>query len=220
MPVASSRSNCGSAVSKRKSVAIATICGSSGCSAALAFVAAKYLDLRDGLPLEAFHQQQVARRDAIDQLLQRLLRLTSQLVHVRPAHAGRQQHLPTSRTPVAVGVLAWHVDVEVVMRPLDQRHFEAASGQQRNDAFDQHGLTAARPAGESKDFHVGSWPPAAARPRSELRSNSDFSNARRASPRLNPHGRVPSARCRRMSGTEPGSRAGPGSPLLASRLGC
>lgn len=135
-----------------------------GIKGLLAVCLAEYLHLGYGFPLESFHQYEIARRDAVDQLLQGLLLLPAQFVNVSPTLTGRNQHLATPCAAVTVGVLARHVNVKFVMGMLDQRHVQAARGQQWNNAFDQNRLAAAGPAGETKDFHGRSAAEAARRP--------------------------------------------------------
>jgi hypothetical protein len=54
---------------------------------------------------------------------------------------------------VAVGILAGMVDVEGVVRVLDQRHAQPMAHEARDQLLDQRGLAAAGPAGKTEGFH-------------------------------------------------------------------
>src|SRR5260221_11507191 len=56
--------------------------------------------------------------------------------------------------PVAVGILARLVDVEGVMRMLDEGNAQPARGEARDELLDERGLAAARPASEAEDLHT------------------------------------------------------------------
>src|SRR5690606_29833238 len=114
----------------------------------LARFLAPHLELRDGRELEALDEQEVARRDAADLLFERRLLGASQLVHEHPAPRGGDEDFGGARLAVPVRVLARNVDVEVVVRVLDQRDAEAAPDEARDQLLDQRGLAASRPACE------------------------------------------------------------------------
>ncbi len=119
----------------------------------LAVGRAKDLDLGNRLALEALHDQKIAGRHARDEFVQRQFGRAPQFVHQGPPNARRQHHFAAACVPVAIGVLAGLVDIELVVRALDQGHREAARRQERHHAFDQRGLAAAGPAGESEYLH-------------------------------------------------------------------
>src|SRR6185436_10596021 len=54
---------------------------------------------------------------------------------------------------VPVGVLARRVDVEAVVRVLDQGDLEAARGEARDELLDERRLAAAGPAGKTEGLH-------------------------------------------------------------------
>src|SRR6476646_3190606 len=55
---------------------------------------------------------------------------------------------------VAVGILARHVDVEGMVRVLDQRNAQAALDEQWDQLFDERGLAAAGPARKTESSHA------------------------------------------------------------------
>ena len=126
MPASSFRSSSGSFVSTLASLATATMCGSFGCSSAFAGRGAPDLELRDRRELEALDDQQVARREALHLLVERRLVRAAQLVHQHPAPRRGHQDLGGAGVAVAIGILARLVDVEGVVRVLDERHAQPA----------------------------------------------------------------------------------------------
>src|SRR5712672_2174140 len=120
----------------------------------LAVFAAPDLELRQGMMLVSFNEQQIAGRNAPDLVFQRRLRLAAELVHDDPAPVGHDHDLAAARLAVAIGILARLIDVEAVMRVLDHRHLQAALDEARNELLDQGGLAAPRPSREAEDLHA------------------------------------------------------------------
>src|SRR5712672_23453 len=104
--------------------------------------------------LLALDEQQVARRNAVNLVLQRRLRLTAELVDDDPAPVGQDHDLAAAGLAVAVRILARLVDIEAVMRVLDHRYPETALDEARNELLDQGGLAAPRPSGEAENLHA------------------------------------------------------------------
>src|ERR1051326_848288 len=100
-----------------------------------------------------------------DLLVERRLVRAAQLVHQHPAARRGDEDLGRAGLPVAVGVLAGLVDVEGVVRVLDERDAQAPLHEARDETLDERGLAAARPAGEAEDFHVRESTPAPSSPR-------------------------------------------------------
>src|SRR5205814_4771912 len=61
-----------------------------------------------------------------------------------------------ARVAVAIGILAGLVDVERMVRVLDERDTQSRAGEARDQFLDERCLAAARPAGEAEDFHTKS----------------------------------------------------------------
>ena len=120
----------------------------------LAGLGAPHLELGDRRELEALDQQQVAGRDALHLLLERRLVRAAQLVHQHPAPRRGHQDLRRAGMAVAVGILARVVDVEGVVRVLDQRHAQPVLHEARDELLDERGLAAAGPAGEAEGLHL------------------------------------------------------------------
>ena len=114
-------------------------------------------ELGDGGELEALHQQQVAGRKALELLLERRLVRAAQLVHQHPAPRRGDEDFGRAGVAVAPRVLARLVDVERVVRVLDQRHAQPALHEARDQLLDEGGLAAARPAGKTEDLHGGGF---------------------------------------------------------------
>src|SRR3954468_117208 len=113
------------------------------------------LELQDRPVLEALDDQQGARREVLHLLVERRLLRAAQLVHEHPAPRRGDQYLARAGVPVAVGVLAGLVDVEAVVRVLDERNLDPMLREARDQLLDQRGFAAARPAGEAEGFHAG-----------------------------------------------------------------
>src|SRR6185369_9699022 len=75
---------------------------------------------------------------------------TAQLVHEYPATRGGNQDLGRASLAVAVGVLAFLVHVECMVRVLDQRDLDPLFQEARNELLDERGLAASRPACKSE----------------------------------------------------------------------
>src|SRR2546421_11079068 len=75
-----------------------------------------------------------------------------------PAHGRGDQHLSAAGLPMPPRVLARLVDIEAVMRMLDERNGQAARREPRHQPFDERRLAAAGPAGESEEAHVSEEP--------------------------------------------------------------
>ena len=88
----------------------------------------------------------------------RWLGLPAQLVHKRPAERRCNQHFGAARLSMPPRILAGLVDIEVVMRVLDERNAHAASGELGDEPLDQRRLAAPRPAGEAEQTHLRTGP--------------------------------------------------------------
>src|SRR6266513_555549 len=104
--------------------------------------------------LVAFDEEQIAGRNPLDLIFQRGLRLAAQLVHDDPAYVGHDHDLARARPAVAIRVLTGLIDVEVVVRVLDERHLQASLHEARDEQLDQGGLAASRPSRESEYLHA------------------------------------------------------------------
>src|SRR5438094_776206 len=84
-----------------------------------------------------------------------------------PADGRGHQHLSAAGLPMPPRVLARLVDIEAVMRMLDERNGQAARREARHQPFNERRLAAAGPAGESEEAHVSEepWPDPNARSR-------------------------------------------------------
>ena len=109
----------------------------------LAGHAAPDLELRDRRVLEALDDHEVARREAGELRVERGLGGAAKLVHQHPAARGRDEHLRGAGVAVAIGVLARLVDVERMVRVLDERHAQPGAGEARDELLDERGLAAA-----------------------------------------------------------------------------
>ena len=76
-----------------------------------------------------------------------------QFVHESPAAARRYEHFGATRVPVPVRILARLVDVERVMRVLQQRDRQSLRGEKRNQLLDQRCFAGAGVARKAEDFH-------------------------------------------------------------------
>jgi hypothetical protein len=86
--------------------------------------------------------------------IERRLSRAAQLVHQHPAARGGDQHFRGAGVAVAIGVLARLVDIERMVRVLDERDAQPGAGEARDELLDERGLAAARPAGEAEHFHA------------------------------------------------------------------
>src|SRR5438477_541350 len=127
------------------------------------------LDLRNRLGLVALDEHEVAGREPLQLVLQRRLRGTTQLVHERPALRGAHEHFGAARMAMAIRVLAGLVDVELVMRVLDERHAKPFANRQRDDLLDERGLPAAAVSRDPDDLHAPDFRMFGCRPRSANR---------------------------------------------------
>jgi hypothetical protein len=114
---------------------------------------AVHLDPRDGVELPAFHEDQVAGPQAPQLLLERGLGRAAKLVHERPALRGAHQDLRAAGLPVAPRILARGIDLERVVRVLDERHAQPSPHEERHELLDEGGLAAAAVAGDAEDLH-------------------------------------------------------------------
>src|SRR5438105_2989617 len=145
----------------------------------LAGDAAPHLELGNGRMLEAFHDHQVAGRQAFELFLEWWLGCAAQLVHQHPAARRGDEHLGGAGVAVAVGILAGLVDIEGMVRVLDERDPQPGAGEARDQLLDERGLAAARPAGEAEDFHAKTiFAPASARPIARIRRTSGLAKRR------------------------------------------
>src|SRR6266852_5512186 len=111
-------------------------------------------ELGKRIALVALDEQQVAGRDSLDLLLERGFRLAAQLVHDHPALFGHHYHLAAARFAMAIGIPSRMIDLEAVVRVLDERHLQAALDEARDELLDQSRLAAFRPSRESEYFHA------------------------------------------------------------------
>src|SRR5436190_9187935 len=145
----------------------------------LAGDAAPDLELRNRRVLEAFHDDQVACRKAGELRVERRLRRAAQLMHQHPAARRGHQHFGGAGVAVPVGVLARLVDVEAVVRVLDERDAQPRTGEARDQLLDERRFAAARPAGEAEHFHTKIiFAPAAASTTARMRRTSGFAKRR------------------------------------------
>src|SRR3954451_20872585 len=114
---------------------------------------APYLELRNRSELESFHDDQVARRQALHLLLEGGLVGAAQLVHQHRAPRRSDEDLRAAGVAMAIRVLARLVDVERVVGVLDERHAQPSADEARDQLLDERGLAAARPTGKAEDLH-------------------------------------------------------------------
>jgi hypothetical protein len=88
-----------------------------------------------------------------NRLLQRQFRTTAQFVLQRPAIGRGDEHFAAAGLTMPPGILARIVDIEFVMRVLDQRHGQPVCFQAGDHLFHQRGFAASGPAGEANDLH-------------------------------------------------------------------
>src|SRR4029453_11308407 len=111
------------------------------------------LELRDRGALETLDQYDIARRQPLERLVQRQFQPPAELVLQCPAHGGRHQHLLATGFAMPERILARLIEIELVMRVLDQRDRQAARDEAWNQLLDKRRLAAAGPAGESEYAH-------------------------------------------------------------------
>ena len=113
------------------------------------------LDLEQVATLEAFDQYPVyAVVQLGNQVVHRQVRLTLELAHQRQPLARSHDDLEGTGFAVAKRILAFVIDVELVVRVLDHRHAQAAQLERRNELLDQVRLARAGIAGECGHLHV------------------------------------------------------------------
>ncbi len=95
----------------------------------------------------------IAARKMFQLFIQCRLGRSAQLVHHRPALARRHQHFAGAGHAMAMRILSRLVEIEFVMRMLDERDAEALHDQTGNDFFDQGGFAATGVASDADDFH-------------------------------------------------------------------
>src|SRR6267378_5849082 len=145
----------------------------------LAGHAAPDFELRNRRVLETLDDHDVARREARELRVERGLGGAAQLVHQHPAARGRDEHFRGAGVAVAVGVLARLVDVERVVRVLDERHAQPGAGEARDQLLDERRLAAAGPPGETEHLHTKIiFAPAAASTTARMRRMSGFAKRR------------------------------------------
>src|SRR5262249_44896727 len=117
-----------------------------------------HLELRDGRRLETLHQGQITAGQPLERLLEGEFRGAAKLVLHRPTHGRGDQDFLAAGLTVPKRVLARLVEIEFVVRVLDQRHRQPSPGKPGNQLLDERRLAAARPARETEDSHRGqSW---------------------------------------------------------------
>lgn len=129
----------------------------------LACVEAPNLDLRQVGMLEAFDQYPVAVGQLRDELVDRGLAAHLVLADLRQPAVGSHHHLEGARSPMPPRVLAGVVDIEIVMRMLDDRDALAGKPEPCDQMLDQRGLAGTRIAAEADDLHHCPAPPSAPR---------------------------------------------------------
>jgi len=72
------------------------------------------------------------------------------------APRGRYQHLRGAGVAMAIGILARLVDVEGMVRVLDERHAQARADETRDQFLDERGLAAAGPTCKAEHLHAKS----------------------------------------------------------------
>ena len=133
------------------SVAMPTMCGSCGCSGGLPNSARYISSFGSGYALYPSTSARSQTAQPRQRVRQAEFGRAAQLVHQRPPRPRRDEHLAASGPPVAVAVLAGLVDVEAVMRVLDQRNLDPARDQPGDHPLDQRRLARPRPSGEAED---------------------------------------------------------------------
>ena len=124
-----------------------------GIKRRLAVGAAKDLDLRQRIALEAFDQDKVDGLEQPQEFGQRWLRRSAQFPHQSDPIGGRDQHVFCARGAMLVRILARLIKVEIVVRVFDRRNAEAAAVQFRNEPDNERGLARSAPSGEADYAH-------------------------------------------------------------------
>ena len=115
---------------------------------------AVHFDLAVQLALETLDDDEIGRRHFFEQLRQSRLGGAAQFVHQRPAPGRGDQHLGGAGLAMHPGVLARHVDIELVMGVLDHGDAQAFFEQMRDDALQERGLAGAAPSCEPDHLHL------------------------------------------------------------------
>ena len=113
------------------------------------------LDLRQRGALEPFDQHPVAAVELGDQLVHGRVGAGLELADLREAPIGSDHDLERAGMPVPPRILAFVVDVERVMRVLDDRDALTVPLQVRDQLLDQRGLARARETAETDHVHRG-----------------------------------------------------------------
>src|SRR5947207_12696705 len=100
-------------------------------------------------------------------------------MHQSPTHGGSHQDFVAARLAMSIRILPRLVDVEFMVRVLDQRHGDSLRDKPGHKTFDERCLAATGPAGESKDLHREAWRPARAMQKVLLELRSDGKEAPR-----------------------------------------
>jgi hypothetical protein len=103
--------------------------------------------------LEALDQDPVAVGQLGDELVHRRRGSHRVLAHLGEAPVRSDDDLERAGLPVPPGILAFVVDVEIVVRVLDDRDALAGQAQPHDQLLDQGGLAGARITAEADDIH-------------------------------------------------------------------
>src|SRR5215831_4461004 len=106
------------------------------------------------MPLEPLDDHEIDGTQFLKQIIERWLRLPLQFVDNGPAAARYDGDLAGAGAAMQPGILARLVGVELMMRVLDGRKFQAALDQHRDHLGDQRGLAGAAPASEADNAHA------------------------------------------------------------------
>ena len=151
-------------VSMAMSVAMPTMPGSSGNSSGLPLPARCTSILRCGSRLKPSTTTRSTARQLAQQFRQPRLVGAAQFMHQGPAVRRRHQHLGRAGLAVAPGILAGHIDIELVMGMLDDGNAQALRVEMRDQPRQQRGLARTAPARKADDFHSVRSPPTARQP--------------------------------------------------------
>ena len=112
-----------------------------------------HLDLRQHGELESFHHHPVAGPELGDEVVHGRIGPGRELADLRQAAIGGDHDLRGAGLPVPPGVLALVVDVEAVMRVLDDRHPLTGRAQRRDQPLGERGLAGTGEAAKADDVH-------------------------------------------------------------------
>ena len=108
------------------------------------------LELGMPLALEAFHEHQVAAADPAQQFGQRRLWFRTEFMHLHPAPCRGNDDFTRTRLAVFIGILAWRVHVEGMVRMLQRGDAQPLLHQEGNELGQERGLARAAPARDTE----------------------------------------------------------------------